>query len=970
MIFIDDLKRYLNSVITEGNTDHELEIRFGSFARSFHSNINRNAFNEIIKNSSSDKIFSFIIDSRFKKHDGFIDDDDNDIIKRTTYIGSKINKILENLYYKLMILNKEELDEISKNIQKNKTIKKRNIFLSKNKKSTDDRVNHLRLTSAMENIHSLIDLLNRFVKISNNSKDKARIEFTNNLENIEAKRIKFRCSWIDEDIWRTDATITLSINKKKNQNLFEKTMSFELEIEFDYDAYEKLKKELTIDDMIIGISNLVKTYKNKIDCDYKISIEDLLEKDISNQVVTLEREKINYLINANYSVTEKADGERNFLYIDSVGKVYFINPRTTQRKLLYTNSKLGIKNSIIDGEFLSKENTTTKKTDLYLCFDALFINGEDCRNTDLKQRLKYGKSVISVLSKENIMNIEMRMKKFYFTNIFKTSKKIWKTREKEFEYELDGLIYTPINGTYISSLPNLKWKDEVSIDVRVLYNNRTHFSEFHVKGYPLKRNVNGITKVVNVWRRYHGEDLYTHKIKLYNNSSYIELGLLNQRGILGTYNKFRNIRNMEDIVEFKFDYEKKIWIPLRHREDKENPNARLTVLSALKALEEHITIDEIGEFKPEKSYYSQIVKGKNIDPIGIQYDLVTGKGSTEKRANWRYFQNFVKKKLFTESVLKNRKNEKYLFDCGSGRGGDLLKWLDAGFTNILALDPSSREIYGRNHSEGFSGLIERIESQNFSSSDNGLSYKGNYKGNDVTITVIWGDGTKLLETGEAGYNDHEKEKLLNFFANVKKSKWNGFDTISIMFVIHYMFSTFKRGKNVLDVKRFEIFMKNIIDLLNKKTGIFIGCYLSGDNIMKSIGNSSCYVQKDSENVPFYGIFLKDKKNMVNGEEEDYNKFWKKNPKMIGIKQSIWGWDNEISESMLFRNNLDLLLREHNLFSVKKKTSFEQYYTKYSKKFNKLLIESEKNISFLNNVFMYTSYPSFENQNYKITKKKR
>merc|ERR1712096_295272 len=127
------------------------------------------------------------------------------------------------------------------------------------------------------------------------------------------------------------------------------------------------------------------------------------------------------------------------------------------------------------------------------------------------------------------------------------------------------------------------------------------------------------TKVVNAWQRYHGENLYTHKIKLYNNSSYIKLGLLNQQGILGTYNKFRNISNMEDIVEFKFDYEKKIWIPLRHREDKKNPNARLTVLSALKALEEHITIDEISEFKSEKSYYSQIVKEKNIDPIGIQY---------------------------------------------------------------------------------------------------------------------------------------------------------------------------------------------------------------------------------------------------------------------------------------------------------------------------------------------------------------
>ena len=211
---------------------------------------------------------------------------------------------------------------------------------------------------------------------------------------------------------------------------------------------------------------------------------------------------------------------------------------------------------------------------------------------------------------------------------------------------------------------------------------------------------------------------------------------------------------------------------------------------------------------------------------------------------------------------------------------------------------------------------------------------------------------------------------MNFFANVKKNKWNGFDTISIMFVIHYMFSTFKRGKNVLDKKRFEIFMKNIIDLLNKKTGMFIGCYLSGANIMKNIGNSSCYVQKDSENIPFYGIFLKYKNNMVNGEEEDYKKFWKKNPKMIGIKQSIWGWENEISEPMLFKKNFDLVLREHNLFSVKKNTSFEQYYTKYSKKSNKFLIESEKNISFLNNVFIYTSYPSFENQNYKITKKKK
>ena len=190
-----------------------------------------------------------------------------------------------------------------------------------------------------------------------------------------------------------------------------------------------------------------------------------------------------------------------------------------------------------------------------------------------------------------------------------------------------------------------------------------------------------------------------------------------------------------------------------------------------------------------------------------------------------------------------------------------------------------------------------------------------------------------------------------------------------MFVIHYMFATMKKGKNVLDKKRFEIFMKNVVNYLNKKKGLFIGSYLDGHHIMKHIRNDfTNFIQRDDNNEPFYGITLKDGKNMINGDENDYDIFWDKNPKMIGIKQSIWGWNNEIAEPMLFEKNLDIVFQNFNLFSVKKNNNFEKYYKKYLKSSNKSLSISEQNISFLNNVFMYSVYPSFETQNYKILKK--
>ena len=384
--------------------DYELEVRFGFFKHnSFYPNINRNAFLSILESSSSQKNFNLIIDTRYKDFEGLYDNNDK-IIKRSTYNGTSVQKVLKDIYNNFLTLSKEDLYNIQSKLDKKK-ISLRNIFLSKNKKTTNDNVNHLRVTFAIEKQHSLKNLMDKYVKsVSNNNK--GLIQFAKSLENIEAERIKFRYSWLEYEVWRIDSTITVSVNyDENNPDSYKLSLSFEVEIEFDVESYTKLAEKPSLDEILSNVNKLISQYKTYIDNNTDISIEDLLETDISNQVVTLERDKIQFLQNSPYSITDKADGDRKYLYINNNGVFYYVNPRTFQKIKIYEDSKINIKNSVIDGEFLETQK-------LFLGFDCLFINGEDCRSKNLINRLKCLEKIISKIEKGISKIVEVRSKKF------------------------------------------------------------------------------------------------------------------------------------------------------------------------------------------------------------------------------------------------------------------------------------------------------------------------------------------------------------------------------------------------------------------------------------------------------------------------------------------------------------------------------------------------------------------------------
>ena len=89
-------------------------------------------------------------------------------------------------------------------------------------------------------------------------------------------------------------------------------------------------------------------------------------------------------IRSNYTVTDKADGERRLLYINSIGRVFMIS---TNMQFIFTGmtvdklteeTRKHVCNTLIDGEFVSYDKMG-RPLNLYMAFDIYFIGGKSVR---------------------------------------------------------------------------------------------------------------------------------------------------------------------------------------------------------------------------------------------------------------------------------------------------------------------------------------------------------------------------------------------------------------------------------------------------------------------------------------------------------------------------------------------------------------------------------------------------------------
>lgn len=177
-------------------------------------------------------------------------------------------------------------------------------------------------------------------------------------------------------------------------------------------------------------------------------------------------------IRMNYTVTEKADGDRKLLYIapDS-GKIYLINTNMSVQFTGAITRNKDLFNTLIDGEHIIY-NKERKFINLYTAFDIYYLKGENLRMkafippaTAVKEkegttyRLPLLVGVIKRLLPESIIKskisetpipspLRVEYKTFYSADekqtIFQGCDLILKkVADGLFEYNTDGLIFTP-----------------------------------------------------------------------------------------------------------------------------------------------------------------------------------------------------------------------------------------------------------------------------------------------------------------------------------------------------------------------------------------------------------------------------------------------------------------------------------------------------------------------------------------------
>jgi mRNA capping enzyme, catalytic domain/mRNA capping enzyme, C-terminal domain len=173
------------------------------------------------------------------------------------------------------------------------------------------------------------------------------------------------------------------------------------------------------------------------------------------QPVSIERRHFPLLKRQSYLVCEKTDGVRHLLASFDDG-VFIVN-----RAFVFEKVNVRVpKDTLLDGELVT---TKTGRRPLFMVYDAVRVKGEDVSCRPLTERLEAARKVVKGIIKTTNAPFEVRVKTMVNLKEFKNLPDL-----HSFEYETDGLVFTPVNepirmGTHETMF---KWKprERITID--------------------------------------------------------------------------------------------------------------------------------------------------------------------------------------------------------------------------------------------------------------------------------------------------------------------------------------------------------------------------------------------------------------------------------------------------------------------------------------------------------------------------
>lgn len=608
---------------------------------------------------------------------------------------------------------------------------------------------------------------------------------------------------------------------------------------------------------------------------------------VGPQPVTLERKNLLepglgiVSIKQNYTVTEKADGERYLLFVDNNGKCYLINNRLT---IKYTGVKLNRTiNSVFDGEYITTDKFG-KKTQMFGIFDVYYYNSNDIRTYPLINDGKSGYEQIDKNDKSryNIMkqfasqhsstfetnNIVLFSKEFRYGDILEESNEILqKSYGGGYAYKIDGLIYTPkyfvVGGQFLKDVPSngktwemvFKWKpsQDNTIDFLVKYEKDEKGNVYVIpKDDKIYKSVNLFVGYnPSIHERLTAKKFLTNDIKQVKSyvpkefqpddmvdssisKAHLVLNENNNKDVpaLKIIPRCVNGDPIEDnsIVEFAYNPEQgksysEHWTPLRVRHDKTEMLRKFGLSGTANDYKTAINVWTSIQNPVDEDMITgkQVVSVDDIVDEDIYFSSTLDRYKYASLIMKNFHNEYIKKR---ELIMKMPKGAS-LFDIACGKAGDLKKWIDAGFTKVMGIDVFRDNIENRKNG-AYARTLEAIQRFKIDTKKHSFVYLTADASQRFTPSYIENindpDDKQVAKIlfGTQRANSIRDENLVKYNGYMK----NGFDVISCQFAIHYFFE----NETTLDN-----FIYNV-DTYLKKGGYLIGTCLDGYRVKDKLKN--------------------------------------------------------------------------------------------------------------------------------------
>ena len=728
-------------------------------------------------------------------------------------------------------------------------------------------------------------------------------------------------------------------------------------------------------------------------------------------------------IRKDFVVTDKADGDRNLLFVNNIGKIYLIN---TNMNILFTGcitTNPDCFDSLLDGELILYDKVNTF-INLFAIFDIYFVKNRNIRSLPfmplIKEDTQYTfriQILTEFLSKLNATSIipeeskpmRIESKRFYPNlldqpDIFIASNQVLSSI---MEYNTDGLIYTPaylgVGSDKVDSQSELKkmtweysfkWKPPEfnTIDFLVTtkkndqgtdiitpifedgINTRSQLQLNQYKtlilrcGYSVKTHghINPCQELLDdrtPSSTDNGED-YKPVQFFPSNPPDNTAGICHM--MLDTINQTNQMMTEEGevfednmIVEFKYDL------------SQDNSLWRWKPL--------RVRYDKTTEYKSGKrsfgndyktannNWYSihnpiseeMISTGDNIPDEILNDDIYYNRTSTTTNET-KGLRDFHNLFVKQTLIFNVSKPRDILIDYACGKAGDLPKWIKSKLSFVLGIDLSLDNIENK-----IDGACARYlnTKKDFHKIPQAIFLQGNTSMNIRNGECFGSAKNYQIVKALFGNTEIDESKLPQAVKKQLSVAHEGFDISSVQFALHYFCK---------DATTYFEFLRNVSEC-TKENGYFVGTCYNGSQIFKLL-----------ERIPIdreINIYEKDKKiwEIIKKYDKDYF-----NSDETSLGYEILVYQDTINKYFPeYLVNFDFFIRcmENYGFQLAEPTeinlsssmaSFEDLYLLMREQIKKdkskellygdapFMNSNEKRISFLNNYFIFKKIRNVSN----------